>query len=654
MMDQTTVNRRYEMERKIGEGGMAEVFLGRDLLLHRRVAVKALRPQFASDPGFRARFEREAQAAAGFTHPNIVDIYDVGEEDGTPYLVMEYLQGDTLKEIIAAEGPFHPDDVAALLEQVGAALDYAHERGYVHRDVKPQNIIVDRRGLAKVVDFGIAKGLADSNLTEAGAGLGTVHYISPEQASGLMATPASDIYSLAVVAFEMLTGDLPFDADTAVGVAMRHIHEPPSAPSSVNSDIPDQADEIVLRALAKDPTKRFPSAGAFAHAMTDWRDYPLAAGPGNASREGNAGASAAPRPETVPLPTPIRPKEATSNGRVTVLRPPVARSAQPAVTADRPQRLAPAAAPAESGDEIGCATWLIGSALLVVLVLLIVFGSRLVDRFDSAGGSPDDATEAATTLDAPTAPAGAPPPAAIEPTTTNEPAAAPAETPTAPAEVAVPDLRGMSLADALDAAHDRGFWIEQAEPVFNETYAADTVAEQDPPADTRMAQVQKIVVKLSQGSAAVDLTALDLLGKSPEEAAAILVEQDIAAQRTEVASADVPAGQIVRVQPPDTALAGDTVVIEVSVGDKVWIPAAIRGQPVDQAANQLDVAGLRVVDRKAVDLATLDSNEIDPIREGIQDGDVVGVQGGGADWDIWVDRGTEITLYFYDTTLDPR
>ncbi|MGI9252797.1 MAG: protein kinase domain-containing protein, partial [Thermomicrobiales bacterium] len=268
-----TINGRYRVDRLLGEGGMATVYVGHDLLLGRDVAIKALRPQYAADPQFRARFRREAQAAAGFAHPNIIDIYDVGEVAGVPYFVMEYVRGQTLKEIIDREGPFHPDDVAGLLQQVCAALDYAHERGYVHRDVKPQNILVSDDGHAIVLDFGIAKGLSDSNLTDVGAGLGTVHYISPEQASGLVATPSSDIYSVGVVAYEMLTRMLPFDADTPVGVAMQHIQEPPPAPSEMLPSIPPAVDAIVMRALEKDPTRRFPSAGAFARAMTYWRQY---------------------------------------------------------------------------------------------------------------------------------------------------------------------------------------------------------------------------------------------------------------------------------------------------------------------------------------------------------------------------------------------
>ena len=202
-MDGSTLNSRYHIEGPIGHGAAAIVYRGRDLLLDRAVAIKILRSQYTSDPSYRARFQREAQAVASFAHPNIIDIYDVGEVAGAPYIVMEYVPGDTLKEIIRSEGPFAADDVAALIEQVAAALDYAHARGVVHRDVKPQNILVTREGLAKVVDFGIAKGPGDLSLTDVGMAIGSAHYLSPEQASGLPATPISDVYALGVILWEV-------------------------------------------------------------------------------------------------------------------------------------------------------------------------------------------------------------------------------------------------------------------------------------------------------------------------------------------------------------------------------------------------------------------------------------------------------------------
>ena len=270
-LDGSTLNSRYEIVRSIGHGGAAIVYLGRDLLLNRRVAIKILRAQHGGDPQYVARFQREAQTAAQFAHPNIIDIYDVGEMNGSPYIVMEYIPGDTLKEIIENEGPFDPDDVAALIEQVAAALDYAHARGVIHRDIKPQNILVTNEGLAKGVAFGIAKPPGESALTDAGLTIGTAHYISPEQASGLPATPSSDVYSLGIIAYEMLCGELPFDADNALAVALMQVNQPPTPPDEVDPEVPPGAADIVLRALDKDPTRRYPSAGAFAEGLTNWR-----------------------------------------------------------------------------------------------------------------------------------------------------------------------------------------------------------------------------------------------------------------------------------------------------------------------------------------------------------------------------------------------
>ncbi|HET8523188.1 MAG TPA: protein kinase, partial [Thermomicrobiales bacterium] len=353
-MDQSIVNRRYRIDRLLGEGGMAEVYLGHDLVLQRPVAIKKLRPQYARDPSFRARFEREAQAAASFTHPNIIDIYDVGEERGTPYIVMEYVPGDDLAHIIAAEGPFDPDDVAALIEQVAAALDYAHQRGVVHRDIKPQNIIVDDAGIAKVVDFGIAKGLGDSDLTEAGTGLGTVHYISPEQASGLMATPSSDTYSLGVIAYEMLTGQLPFDADTPVGIAMQHISNVPTHPSDINPDVPRPAGDVVMRTLDKNPTTRYPSAGAFAEALTHWRS----ATPTRSTSSARSATTTVLRTQSQPQPRP-QPQSAPPLTAAPVQRTAAMRPGPPGAANVRPATPAPAPAMAATSTTPGCVTWLV-------------------------------------------------------------------------------------------------------------------------------------------------------------------------------------------------------------------------------------------------------------------------------------------------------
>ncbi|MBX6341774.1 MAG: serine/threonine protein kinase, partial [Thermomicrobiaceae bacterium] len=256
------LNGRYRLDDIIGEGGMAVVYRGYDQVLNRVVAVKLLRDQFGADANFHKRFEREAQSAARLSHPHIVAVYDVGQDGRTRYIVMEYVRGRNLKELIRRQGPFSVQGAAMVIRQVADALDYAHAHGLVHRDIKPQNILVDDAGHVKVVDFGIAKSLSDANLTEAGTGMGTVHYVSPEQARGEPATPASDIYATGVVLYEMLTKHLPFDADTPVGVAMQHVHAAPPPPSLLNPSIPPEVEDVVLTALAKDPEDRFPSAGA--------------------------------------------------------------------------------------------------------------------------------------------------------------------------------------------------------------------------------------------------------------------------------------------------------------------------------------------------------------------------------------------------------
>ena len=647
MIEQTVVNRRYRVDRLVGQGGMAVVYRGHDLLLGRDVAIKALRPQFAADRAFRVRFEREAQAAAGFAHPNIIDIYDVGEEAGTPYIVMAFVNGQTLKEIIAAEAPFHPDDVAALLEQVSAALDYAHERGYVHRDVKPQNILVDERGLARVVDFGIAKGLADADLTEVGTGLGTVHYLSPEQASGLMATPASDVYSVGVVAFEMLTKRLPFEADSPVGVAMRHVHDAPPRPSDLGPRVPPAVDAIVLQALAKDPTRRFPSAGEFARAMAEWRHWPTGEGGGPAPALAGDGSKVPTRTDRADDTFP-RAVKSTSTSRESI------RPATGPSTA--PRRLRGSAhQPAAGGDELGCATWVVGTVLLVGLIGLIWVGFRLSPRLAELGGGDEAPTEAANPM-RPTITAGLPVPVSDDAGPTGQTAAerAPAIEPVADGLVVVPDLTGLTVADATESVNERGLLLAQSGEVSSEEVPAGTVAEQDPPANAEVRQGETVDVKLSRGSERIDLRALQLVGRSADEAEALLVEHGLVVEREEVPSVDVPPGLVAGTDPADRARPGETATLLVSVGDRVRIPEEIQGQPIDQVERQLEALGLRVGDRYPVDRATIEGFGLDLASAAIEDRDVVGVQGAEVTFNAWVPPGTEVDLVYYDRGLDRR
>jgi serine/threonine-protein kinase len=250
---------RYRLVRKLGTGGMATVYLAEDSELDRPVAIKMLDERHAQDEQFIERFRREAKSAAVLTHPNIVSVYDRGESNGTYYIAMEYLEGQTLKELLVARGPTPIRVAVDYARQLLAALDFAHRNGIVHRDIKPHNVIIDSDGRLKVMDFGIARSVS-SQVTEAGSIIGTAQYLSPEQARGASAGPAADLYSTGVVLYEMLTGSVPFAGDTPLEVAMKHISEIPESPSAKRPDIPHALDAVVLRALAKDPEARYGSA----------------------------------------------------------------------------------------------------------------------------------------------------------------------------------------------------------------------------------------------------------------------------------------------------------------------------------------------------------------------------------------------------------
>ncbi|HCC03616.1 MAG TPA: Stk1 family PASTA domain-containing Ser/Thr kinase [Clostridiales bacterium] len=252
---------RYELINKIGNGGMAKVYKAKDQVLNRYVAVKILRDEFTTDQEFIKRFEAEAQSAASITHPNIVSVYDVGNEGNLYYIVMELIQGKTLKEIIIEEGGALPWKWSInIATQIASALEVAHKNKIVHRDIKPHNIIITEDGIAKVTDFGIAKAVSNSTITAFGTTIGSVHYFSPEHARGGFTDSKSDLYSLGVVMYEMLTGRVPFDADTPVSVALKHMQEEPIPPIELNDKIPSSVNDIILKAMRKDTNLRYQNA----------------------------------------------------------------------------------------------------------------------------------------------------------------------------------------------------------------------------------------------------------------------------------------------------------------------------------------------------------------------------------------------------------
>ena len=259
-LEGSVIGNRYKIQEKIGNGGMATVYKALDQILNRYVAVKVLREEFTTDEEFIKRFNAEAQSAARLTHPNIVSVYDVGQEYNIYYIVMELIQGKTLKQIIEEDGHLSWKWAVNIAIQIASALEMAHKNNIIHRDIKPHNIMITEDGVAKVTDFGIAKAVSNSTITAFGTTLGSVHYFSPEHARGGYTDSKSDLYSLGVVMYEMVTGKVPFDADTPVSIALKHMQEEPVPPIKVNKEIPFAVNQIILKAMKKDPNERYQNA----------------------------------------------------------------------------------------------------------------------------------------------------------------------------------------------------------------------------------------------------------------------------------------------------------------------------------------------------------------------------------------------------------
>ncbi len=297
---------RYELEELVGSGGMSSVYRAHDRLLERRVALKILHEQFTRDADYVERFRREARAVAQLTHPNIVTVIDRGEQDGRQFIVFEYVDGMNLKELVEHEGPLSPREAIELALQVARGLGFAHEQGLVHRDVKPQNVILDADGRAKVTDFGIAHAVDVDGLTITGTIMGTSNYIAPEQARGQPVDEQTDIYSLGCVLYELLAGEVPFDGDNFVAVAMRHVNDPVPSVREVRPDVPPRLDWAIQRAMAKDHGDRFDSMADFAAELEAC----------HAELDGDEGATVIVRPAA---PTRGRPRPARRRRRLGVL-----------------------------------------------------------------------------------------------------------------------------------------------------------------------------------------------------------------------------------------------------------------------------------------------------------------------------------------------
>ena len=471
---------RYEVGRLLGSGGMAEVYEGRDRLLARQVAIKVPLPEYAHDPAFQQRFRREAQAAASLSNPGIVAVYDTGMQNGTPFIVMEFVGGRTLKETILADGPLYPDRAAEIAADVCSALAAAHARGLVHRDVKPPNVMLTHGGRVKLMDLGIARADAAESVTQTGAHtamVGTALYLSPEQAQGQPVDPRSDLYSLGCCLYEMLTGSVPFRGATPVAVLYRHVREDPAPPRLLNPDVPAALEAVCLKALAKRPEDRYQTAA-------EMREDLERARAGGRVQAGRAGGPAAAAMATTVLPPPAGVDPTAMLGGM--------------VTADRASRHAAPAPPRRR-------RWLVWVLVPLAVVALTVgaafLASKLVGEVPPAaapGTIPVQTTEPppSTTLIATSTSQGLT-------TVTAPPTTAPTTKPatTLSPLVQVPDVIGRRPQGARRILEQAGLQVQERRAPVTDPQQENRVIFQEPPAGTtvRRGGVVTIVVGVRLG-----------------------------------------------------------------------------------------------------------------------------------------------------------
>jgi serine/threonine-protein kinase len=598
---ETMVDGRYRILGRIGSGGMADVYRAEDRHLARDVALKVLHRRFAQDEQFVERFRREASSAASLQHPNVVSVYDRGEHDGTYYIAMECLPGRTLKELAAEEAPLAQERAIDIGIQILQAAGFAHGRGVVHRDFKPQNVIVDDRDEVKVTDFGIARAGA-SDITETGSILGTAQYLSPEQAQGGAVEAGSDIYSIGVILYELLAGRLPFEGDSAVAVAVKHLTEDPPRLAELRPDIHPGLEAAVMRALVKDPRERWGSAEEFVSALQAARAQ---------IAMGDVGQGTA---IWAPLPVDGGPEEP---------EPPVERGGR----FRRHRRL-----------------WLLAAALLLVAAIVAFLLLRTPDvavpdlvgeqRADAEAALADAGLEVEVEEEKDPAPLNEvidqDPDAETE---VDEGSTVTLVVSEGPSTTEVPDVVGLPEAEAIKKLNNAGFRTD-SDRQFSTDVEEGLVIETLPPAGTERTRGSSIQVLVSDGARQVDVP--DVVGESRDTAVATLEGQGFVVEETEVES-DTAAGQVIDQSPAGGTVVdeGSTVEISVSTGpprepevEMVTVPGVV-GLSVDAASSQLRAAGL--------DVATSDQTTRDESEDGVV---LSQSPSGGAE----VEEGTTVTI----------
>mgnify|MGYP002152237218 CR=1 FL=1 len=546
--------RRYRVTEKIGSGGMAEVYKAVDDILGRTVAVKVLHPRYAADPGFVARFRQEAQAAANLSHPGIVNIYDWGRDEETYYIVMEYVRGTDLKAVVEERGAIDPMKAAEYASQVCSALAAAHGYDIIHRDIKPHNIVLAPDGTVKVMDFGIARA-GNTTMTQTGSVLGTAHYVSPEQAQGRALGPASDLYSLGVVLYELTTGKVPFDADTPVAVALKQVNEQPVPPRELNPAIPPALEAVIMRALQKDPSARYDSAEEM---RADLKRV-LAGGAVNAPAAMAAGVGAIDETSVMPAVG----AGAPAGSRVRPI--PKRRSPWPWVIGIVLALVA--------GLGIAWALGVFESTPMVIVPNVVGLtpedAAELIEEANLTVGpiterASDEVEEGLIIEQSPEADTEAPEGSEVALVISLGPDVSP-----------VPDVVGMTESDARRELRDGGF-EDEVEREYNSDIPDGQVFRQNPEAGKEAAPGTVVTIFVSRGTQLVRVP--DVTGKTRSDASAELQAAEFRVNVVEEFS-DTVVKDVVISQSPEGGVsldAGSTVTIRVSKGpDEVTVPDVI-------------------------------------------------------------------------------